>query len=237
MTSNVRATHSMKKITLFAATLLCFVLSPLLAEEDRGFHTLRELRAGGLMVSEQESIDDVFDHVGITKLLAATKRVRLVRCTSDLEPRNISYWQFESKKPIQPQLSLGVRSVDLQEAQFAPLLKHLGNFDHYGDTTICAFEPGVAIFIGDGEPVFVVICCFKCHDIHIVRRPTTTHPMPHVSQLGMSPELEETVFRLAQAAFPMDEDLKTFTLDKRHRSKTPLESSISPPNDPFAPSR
>jgi|GEM_PF-5716958 hypothetical protein len=228
----------MNKITVIAVVLIGFSGNVRAMDDDGGFHTIREWRAsGGSPDRDQESIAEVFDHAGITKLLAATKSVRLVRCTPDQEPPNVSYWQFESKKPIQPQLSLGVRSIELQEAQFTPLLKHLADLDHYGDSTICSFEPGVAIFIGDGEPEFIVICCFKCHDIHIVRRPTATHPMPHVSQLGMSPELEETVFRLAQTSFPKDEDLKTFTLAKRHRSKTPLESPSSPAKDPFAPSR
>ena len=228
----------MNKIAILAAALVSFSGGTRAAEDDGGFHTLREWRAsGGSPDQDQETIDDIFDHVGVAKLLASTKHVRLVRCTPDPDLRNVRYWQFERKSTIQPQLHLGVRSVDLQEAQLTPLLKHLADLDHYGDSTICSFEPGVAIFIGDGEPDFIVICCFKCHDIHIVRRPTATHPMPHVSQLGMSPELEETVFRLAQASFPKDEDLKTFTLTKRLRSKTPLESPTAPPKDPFAPSR
>lgn len=228
----------MKKIAILAAALVSFSGCIRAAEDDGGFHTLREWRAsGGSPDQDQESVDEIFDHVGIAKLLAATKHVRLVRCTPDQELRNVSYWQFERKNPIQPQLRQGVRSVDLQGTQITPLLTHLADLDHYGDSTICSFEPGVVIFIGDGEPHFIVICCFKCHDIHIVRRPTATHPMPHVSQLGMSPELEETLFRLAQASFPKDADLKAFTLTKRHRSKTPLESPTAPPKDPFAPSR
>lgn len=228
----------MKKIAVLAIALLNYSGALCAAEDDGGFHTIREWRAsGGSPVQAQENIDEVFDHTGIARLLAVTKRVRLVRCTPDPELRNVSYRQFERKNPIQPQLSLGVRSVELQEAQFTPLLNHLADFDHYGDSTICGFEPGVAIFIGDGEPEFIVICCFKCHDIHVVRRPTANHPMPHVSEFGMSPELEETVFHLTRAAFPQDEDLKTFTLAKRHRSKTPLASPVWPPKDPFAPSR
>ncbi|MBK8038859.1 MAG: hypothetical protein IPK22_17265 [Verrucomicrobiaceae bacterium] len=210
----------MKQTTFMSLALFSFVAGAFAVEDEGGFHSIKEWQALGTYPDQyQQNLEEVFDHVAITKILPAAKRVRMVRFTPDTD-----YWDFESKIPV-VQMSLGFRSIELTKTQFSPLLKHLGDFDNYGDSTICSFEPGIAIFIGDDEPEFIVICCFKCHDIHIVRRPTKTHPMPHVSRLGMSPELEENFFHLAQTTFPKDEDLKNFKLEKLYRSKTPLKSS------------
>lgn len=222
------------KIQVLALALLGLVTASI-AEDDGGFHTVREWRAVGLSPdTDQESVDDVFGTVGVSAKLTDEVRVRLVRCTSDPELRNLRYLQMEDEHPIEPRLKLGARLSELPKESSRPLVKLLADMDHYGDSTICGFVPGVAILIGPDEPEFVILCCFKCHDLHVIRRPTKQHPMPHVSRLGMSPELERAVFELSRASFPNDDELKTFTLAERVRSKTPLKSDLQPPKDPFS---
>jgi hypothetical protein len=218
-----------------AALLFMFFASCSPAEDDGGFHSIREWRTIGITPREdEESADDIFDRTDIAKLLATVKRVRFVRCQTDPAPDLLRYWDLEKKAPVQPKLHAGAKAVELNDVQYQPLLKQLLDIEHYGDTSLCGFDPGLAIIIGDGEPEFIVVCCFKCHDIKVVRRPTATHPMPHVSELGMSPELERAIFNLALASFPQEEDLKSFQLPERHRSKTPLQPPTSPSKDPMA---
>jgi hypothetical protein len=219
--------------TLTALFLMFFVCSSP-AEDDGGFHSIREWRTIGITPrDDEESADDIFDRTDIAKLLAAAKRVRLVRCPTDEGIDTLSYWNLERKGQVEPKLHTGAKVVELKEVQYRPLMQLLLDVENYGDSTLCGFEPGLAIFIGDDEPEFIIVCCFRCHDLHVVRRPTATHPMPHVSELGMSPELEKAIFKLAQASFPQDDDLTSFQLPERHRSKTPLESPTAPPKDPF----
>ena len=219
---------------LLAALLIIVFTCSSQAEDDGGFHSIREWRTIGITPrDDEESADDIFDRTDIAKQLAAAKRVRLVRCPPDAAIGTLGYWDFERKGPVLPKLDAGAKVTELKDVQYKPLLKQLLDIEHFGDASLCGFEPGLAIFIGDDEPEFIIVCCFRCHDLHVVRRPTATHPMPHVSELGMSPELEKAIFNLAQASFPQDDDLKSFLLPERHRSKTPLESPTTPPKDPF----
>ena len=114
--------------------------------------------------------------------------------------------------------------VDLSPELFQPLLKLAVDFDNYGGETRCQFVPGVAVLLGGGdEPEYVLICCFKCHDIHVVRRPSADHPKRLTGLATMSPELESTIFELTRASYPNDEELQSFQLEKRVRAKRPYE--------------
>ncbi len=109
-----------------------------------------------------------------------------------------------------PQPALGTRLghdlpvIEVPENGFRTVLKLAADFDNYGDGTMCGFNPGVALLLGDQpEPDLILICCFQCHDVHIVRRPTTEHPKTRVAEVGMSPELERAIsLRSRRPAIP-----------------------------------
>lgn len=182
----------------------------------------------------QENIEDIFDTRGIVTHLAAVKRVRLFRKQVDTDNLNFAYWDFERKGALREQLGEQLQTAELTEKDFRPVLELASDFNNYGDATICSFEPGVAVLIGDDEPTFILVCCFKCHDIHIVRRPTANHPKPQIAQVGMSPELESAIFGLARAVYPDDKELQSFKLPERKRSKTPITKATGLPKDPFS---
>ncbi|MGV3661806.1 MAG: hypothetical protein ACO1TE_16590 [Prosthecobacter sp.] len=218
---------------LLLAAVAC--LRPSKAEEDDGgFHSIAEYRAADpAMVAHipYENIDDLFDTRDAALQLASAKSVRLVRKPSDTV--HLFYTDLEGKASLSERLGKQIPTVELAEADYRPMLKLAADFDNYGDSTMCGFDPGVAVIIGESEPAFVLVCCFKCTDIHIVRRPTAEHPLPRVSKVGMSPELERTIFSLAQQAYPKDQALQAFKLPDRKRSKTKILKRTGPLKDPF----
>jgi hypothetical protein len=204
------------------------------AEDDGGFHSISEFRAvDPMMVAhiEQENIDDLFDTWDVAKRLANEKRVRLFRRPADREDLGMVYFDLERKPALGTRLGHDLPVIEVPEKGFRSVLKLAADFDNYGDGTMCGFKPGVALLLGDQpEPDLILICCFQCHDIHIVRRPTTEHPMTRVAEVGMSPALERAIFALAQASCPADKELQSFHLENRKRSKTPVTREFFEPS-------
>jgi hypothetical protein len=206
--------------------------------DDGGFHSMPEYQAAHLsMYEDEENIDDIFDTRDLIKRLAAEKRVRLFRQDKEKVEPILSYNDFEHKPSLKEPLGKLRSTIEVAEADLRPVLALATDLNNYGSRAMCGFRPGIALIIGGDEPDYVIECCFECHDILIVRRPTAEHPMPHVSQFGMSPELEKAVFTLARTAFPDDKDLQAFKLEERTRSKTPLTKETGIPKalakDPF----
>jgi hypothetical protein len=227
----------MKSKNLAAVAILLCHLCANAAEDDGGFHSIAEYRAiDPFMISHigQENIDDLFDTRGVTERLAAETRVRVFRRQEQTDELIMAYWDLERKASLRERLGKQLPTVEVAETAFRPVLALAADFNNYGDRTICGFEAGIAVIIGEEEPDYILVCCFKCHDIHIVRRPTLDHPMPQVAEVGMSPELEEAVFALARVAYPNDKELQSFRLDERKRSKTPVSKDTGVPKDPFS---
>ena len=209
---------------IIAAVLMCSCSA--FAKDDGGFHSIAEYRAGDpnyIAHLEYENIDDLFDTQGIVKRLTQVKRVRIFRRQGETEDLLFAYWELQLKGALRERHGRLLPTIELAEKDFRPILNLASDFNNYGDTSACGFEAGVAILIGDNEPDFILVCCFKCHDVHIIRRPTSMHPMPQIAEVGMSPELETAIFELMCASYPNDKELQSFKLAKRHRSKTPIE--------------
>jgi len=207
------------------------------AEDDGGFHSIAEYRVGdpsSAFYFDHESIDDLFDTRDVVKRLAAEKRVRLFRKNQDTDGLLLAYYDLERKHSLSERLCKELPTVEVADADFRPVLTLVADFNNYGDKTICGFDAGIAVIIGGEEPDYILVCCFKCHDIHIVRRPTVDHPMPQVAEVGMSPELERAIFTLARGAYPADKELQSFELAERARSKTPVSKSTGETKDPFS---
>lgn len=216
----------MRSSILLAIALLLCRLNGADDTDDSGFRSIGEYKKSApeyIAHIQQESIDDVFDTKNAAETLALTKRVRLFRASDESIEARLGYYELERKTPLKDRLGKDLPTIELSETVFRPILNLAGDFKNYGDEPACGNEPAVAIIIGNVEPDYILICCFKCHDIQVVRRPTEKHPMPQVARLGMSPELEKAIFDLAQSAFPKDEVLRTFKLPERKRATTPLK--------------
>lgn len=227
----------MKATNLAAVVFLLCQVCANADEDDEGFHSIAEFRAADPSIVShigQESIDDLFDTRDVVKRLAAEKRVRLFRKKQESDELFLAYYDLERKSALRERLGKQLPTLEVAEADFRPVLTLAADFNNYGDRTICGFEAGVAVIIGADEPGYILVCCFKCHDIHIIRRPTANHPMPQIAEVGMSPELERAVFALALAAYPNDKELQSFKLAERTRSKTPVSKNTGVPKDPFS---
>ena len=227
----------MKATNLAAIVIFVCQVCANSAEDDEGFHSIAEYRAADpSMLSNfgQESIDDLFDTRDVVTRLSAEKRVRLFRKQQETDELFLAYDDLERKSALRARLGKQLPTVEVAEAAFRPVLALAADFNNYGDRTICGFDAGIAVIIGAEEPDYILVCCFKCHDIHIVRRPTANHPMPQIAEVGMSPELERAIFTLALAAYPDDKELQSFKLAERTRSKTPVSKDTGVPKDPFS---
>lgn len=227
----------MKSKNLAVVAILLCHLCVIAAEDDGGFHSIAEYRAvDPFMMSHivQENIDDLFDTRGTAKRLAAETRVRVFRRQEQTDELIMAYWDLERKASLRERLGKQLPTVEVAEAAFRPVLALAADFNNYGYKTMCGFDAGIAVIIGEDEPVYILVCCFKCHDINIIRRPTANHPMPQVAEVGMSPELERAIFTLARAAYPNDKELQSFKLEERRRSKTPVSKDTGVPKDPFS---
>ena len=221
------------KASLLAITTAALMIFPSAsrAEDDGGFHSLAEFQAVGRWTHVND-VDELFDRRGIAARLAAVKRVRLARLQAVGDELRYAYQVLEWKGTAREQLAKGWQTKELAEETFRPVLKMASDFNHYGGLTDCGFTPGVAILIGDVEPDYILICCFTCHDIRIVRRPTENHPLSQVAVAHMSPELEHAIFTLTRASFPDHKDLQAFKFISGERSKTALTKPADPPKAP-----
>ena len=224
----------MKARQLVIIVVLMLFHSASRAGDDGGFHSLAERRAVGRWVHVND-VEELFDRRGIAARLAVVERVRLARLQAVGDELRMSYQTLEWKGALRERLREDWQIKDLSQEAFRPVLKMASDFEHYDDLHDCGFMPGVAILIGDAEPDYILICCFTCHDIRIVRRPTEDHPLPQVSIASMSPELEIAIFALTQAAFPDHKDIQSFKFVAGDRSKTPLKKPAGPPTPPCAP--
>lgn len=204
--------------------------------DEGGFRSIAEYRAADPSTVAHipfQNIDDLFDQKDLIKRFQETPQVRLWRRAAADEGK-IWYSDFE-KVPLDEALIKSPRAVNLTPAQFKPLLDLASDFNNYSDGTLCEFKPGLAVLIGGEEPEFVLVCCFSCHDVQIIRRPTATQPEVKVANVSMSPELEKTLFELARQSYPEDKELQDFKLAVRQRASTPLKpASADMPVDPFA---
>lgn len=220
--------------------LIAILLCPLLAsgaEDEEGFLSIAEHLVGdpsSVSYFAHQSIDELFDTRDVAKRLATEKRVRLFRKPQNTDDLLLAYYDLERKHSLSGRLGKQLPTVEIAEANFRPVLTLAADFNNYGDKSICGFDAGVAVIIGGEEPDYILVCCFKCHDMHIVRRPTVDHPMPQVAEVGMSPKLERAIFTLARAAYPTDKELQSFKLAERTRSKTPILKSTGGAKDPFS---
>lgn len=227
----------MKTSRLTVFVILLFALPTFAAEDDGGFHSIAEHKAAVPSLKYDlvyDDIDDLFDTRDITGKLAAEKRVRLFRKPEKSEGLDFAYANLELKYPLKEVLGTKLPTVEIAETAFRPALTLATDFNNYGEISICAFDPGVALLVGGDEPDYILVCCFTCHDIRIIRRPTADHPMPQIAVASMSPELESALFALAREAYPDDKALQSSKLAERIRSKTPIPKQTEVLKDPFS---
>lgn len=199
-------------------------------EHDDGFQSISELRkANPRRWFRESNIDEIFDTRGVAAHFAAVKRVRLFRRLPGSVSDPDIYQYLEGNGPVKTLFSVKSETKELSKSQFRPVLEIAADFEQYGDMTECAFKPGVAVLIGEDEPEIILVCCFSCHEIRVIRRPTSKHPKLQMAVATMSPKLDKAMFDLTLASYPEDTELLSFKQDKAKRSETQQPSIIPTP--------
>jgi hypothetical protein len=213
----------MKRMFVFIALMVALKLVGQTSEDD-GFRSIAEYRASDPNVVahlEAKTIDDVFGTPDVVKQLSEIKRVRLFRRLSELDESAMSYMDFSTSASLESKLKEPHTIVNVAPAAYQPLLQLTADFNQYSDQTLCVFNPGVALILGD-KPEFIMICCFACHEVCVIRRPTDREPELKEVYFSISPELERAIFDLTLLSYPEDKTLQKFKLKERQRAKTPL---------------